>query len=175
MLFHHKSDVSNSRCRSSVWFLAFSWICGISAGLFLASCMHCDSASLMRALILERVSIVGLLIVLLLPYVLSVAAFYFSARALIYLIAAGKGICFSFCIYLLMAQFSTAGWLLCRLLFFSDFAILVPMFLFWIRCLNCDQQSLTRDSLRYLIVALGAWIMDCCFISPFTVNLLTHS
>ncbi len=170
-----KSDFGKSHCRNPVWILAFSWVCGILLGLFLASHMHGDFTSLMRTVVISRVSIVGLLVMLLLPYVSSVAAVYFSRPAFLFLCAAGKGLCFSFCIYLIMAQFPSTGWMLCRLLLFSEFTVMIPMFLFWIRLLDGGRQSLKHDSWLYLIVALVAGGVDYCIISPFTVNLMSHS
>lgn len=169
-----KSDSVKTHCRKSVWTLAFSWVFGVSLGLLYASHMHEDFSSMMRTAISSRVSIVGLLIILLLPYVSSVGAVFFHP-ALVYLFAAGKGMCFSFCVYLIMVQFPSTGWLLCRLLLFSEFSVMVPMLLLWIRLLEDGQQSLKHDSLLYLIVALTIGILDYCIISPFTVNLMLHS
>ena len=170
-----QSDFMKSHCRNPVWILAFSWVFGLSIGLFLVFRLQGDFTSLMRAAVLSRVSIVGLLVILLFPFVSSFVAASFSRPALLFLCAAGKGLCFSFCIYLIMAEFPTTGWLLCRLLLFSDFAVLVPLFLFWIRHLSSSKQSRKRDSLLYLIVALAAGVVDYCIISPFTANLMMHS
>ncbi len=170
-----KSDFMKSHCRKPVWILAFSWVCGISLGLFLASSMQEEFVSLMCTAAVNRVSIVGLLVMLLLPYVLSVVAFRFSCSVLLFLVVSWKGIYFSFCIYLIMVKFPTTGWLLCRLLLFSEFAILVPTFLFWIRSLKGNKQSLKFENLFYITVVLVVGILDYCIISPFTVNLMSHS
>lgn len=170
-----KSVFSFSRCRNPAWILAFSWVCGLSFGLFLASRMHGDYSSLMRTVITNRVSIVGLLIILLFPFILSVVAIHFSRTGFLYLLSAGKGICFSFCVYLIMAEFSSSGWLLCRLLLFSELCILPPLFYLWIKCIEGGKQTIKLSAGFYPLIAVVAAVLDYFLISPFTVTLMLNS
>lgn len=172
---NYKSVFPFSRCRNPAWILAFSWVCGLSFGLFLASRMHGNFSSLMRTALTNRVSIVGLLIILLFPFISSAVAVWFSRTGYLYLLVAGKGICFSFCVYLIMVEFPSSGWLFCRLLLFSELCILPPLFYLWIKSIEGGKQTIRHSAGFCLLIAVVAGVLDYFLISPFTVTLMLNS
>lgn len=162
-------------CRNSVWILAFCWVSSICLGLYIGSVFDPDVYSLMRMASGCRVSIVGLVLNLLLPIVLSAAAIYYlTPRSLLWLVF-GKGLCHGICMYMTLAEFSSAGWLLCRLLMFSEYCLLVPLFILWIRQIDGSNNRLKRDILNCLSAAAVAAVADYFIVSPFVITTINHS
>ena len=162
-------------CRNSVWILAFCWISSICLGLYIGSVFDPDVYSLMRMASGFHVSIVGLVLNLLLPIVLSAAAVsYLSPRSLLLLVF-GKGLCHGICMYMTLAEFSSAGWLQCRLLMFSEYCLLVPLFILWIHQLDGSSNRLKRDITNCLVAAAVAAVADYFIVSPFVVTTINHS
>lgn len=164
----HKNQFGffKSGCRKSVFFLAFSWIAGIIAGSFLSPILSEYSVPLMRMAVESRVSIIGLVVVILVPCLLSAIAVHLSKNWIIYLLSSVKGICFGFCIQVLLQCYGSAAWLLYILVLFSDICMLTPLFLFWIRHAYGSKQMLYRDMLYYFICAAIICIIDYLLISP---------
>lgn len=162
-------------CRNSVWILAFCWVFSICLGLHLGSNLDTEIYSLMRMAPGCHVSIVGLMLNLFLPIVISAAAVRYLSPHAIHLLVFGKGLCHGFCMYMILAEFSSAGWLLCRLLMFSDSCLLVPLFVLWIHQINGYQERLKRDMLNCLVVAFVSAIVDYFMISPLIITAINHS
>lgn len=171
-----KTEDSFLSCLSSyrkfVWFLSFSWICSIAFGLAFALYTQPYTVSLMRMADFGRVSIVGLACIILAPLYLSAIAVYFRRTGWIYTIATLKGISFGFGIFVFTAVFGSAGWLMRLLIAFSDSAMLVPLFLFWIRHLDGSQRYLRRDLIICTVSALLIGLADYFIISPYTTAML---
>ncbi len=168
------SAFRKSEALSYVWILAFLWRFSICIGLVLACNLGVETFSLMRAVGNDRVSIVSLTAVLVLPVVSSAAAIYFSHLGIIYLLVIGKGISHGFCMYMILTEFSSAAWLLYRLLMFSDSLLLIPLFYLWIRQL-CDRSAhLHRNVILCLTISLFAGALDYFVISPYIITLMNH-
>lgn len=161
-----------SGCKKYVLFLAFSWISGIAFGLAFALYTQPYTASWMRMAVFGRVSIVGLACILLGPLYLSAAAVFFHRPGWIYVIATVKGISFGFGIYVFTAVCGSAGWLMRLLVAFSDSAMLVPLFLFWIRHLEGSHRYLKHDLIFCTASALLIGAADYFIISPYTAAIL---
>lgn len=167
-------DFIQFSCRNSVWILAFCWVIGICLGLIIGSDFDPDVLSLMRMTSESRVSIVGLLLNLL-PFVLSAAAVHYSFPGAFFLLATGKGLCHGFCMFLILAEFSSAGWLLYRLLMFTDSILLIPLFFFWARHIDGSRNFLKRDTWLCLGISLIAGALDYFVISPLIITAMKHS
>lgn len=162
-------------CRNSVWILAFCWISSICLGLYIGSVFDPAVYSLMRMASCFHVSIVGLVLNLLFPIVLSAAAvYYLSPRSLLWLVF-GKGLCHGICMYMTLAEFSSAGWLQCRLLMFSEYCLLVPLFILWIHQLDGSSNRLKRDITNCLATAAVAAVADYFIVSPFVITTINYS
>lgn len=160
-------------CRNSVWILAFCWVFGICLGLLLGF-VSGDLSFMMRRACYEPVSIVRLLPTLLFQVALSaVAALFFHPRVF-YLFSLGKGLSYGFCMYMIIAEFTSAGWLLFGLLSFSDGCLLISLFSFWIHQIGNSKQEIKRDIITCLVVALAATFADYYVISPLIVTSMNH-
>ena len=152
--------------KKSVFFLAFFWIFGILSGYHLWPVFQEHSSALMIAAVASRVSIVGLLFVILVPGLLSATSVHFSKSWIIYLIACVKGTCFGFSVHALLYNYGSAAWLFYILVLFSDICMLIPLFLFWIRHVNGAKQRMSRDLLWYTVFAAIIGSIDYLWISP---------
>lgn len=160
-----------SHRKPSDFVLSFLWLFGFVIGLAL-SYPGIHSFSLwMRAAEFGSVSIVWLYISLFLPFLFSAIAVFFRLNWLVYVIAFCKAFFFGFCVSGILFTCRSAGWLVCLLLFFSDFSLLPWLYFFMRRCLN--RISFLRAELTsfaafvFLVVSI-----DRCVISPFLASLI---
>lgn len=165
--------IPNLKCRKTVFFLAVYWICSIVAGAYLAHLIQDISISLMHASMVNRVSIVGLATVLLPPFILSAVAVYFSLPKLIYFCVVVKGICLGFNTYTLLVCYTDAAWLMYCLIFFSNVFLMIPLFLYWIRCLEGSCVNVWRNTFRCLIYVSCIGAIDYFAISPLISNVIS--
>lgn len=113
-------------------FLAFCFSMGLVFGTL--SFYRADlSSSLMHGAISGSVSIVHLLSVILLPFLLSALAVFFSKPKLIFAIAFLKAFNFAFISAGVFAAFGCGGWLVRWLLMFSDCLTMPLLWLYWLR------------------------------------------
>lgn len=162
------SRICNSPgCKRPVLFLAICWLLGIAIGIVWATTVPSSVFSLMLTSLCRRVSIVGLLVVLVFPLFSSAVAFLFNRLRYIYLLAFLKGICYGFCILILLILFGKAAWLVRCFILFSDSCVLIPLFLFWIRHLNCSSRGLCKDVIYCFALSFLAGAVDYLFVSPF--------
>ena len=165
-------NISSPKCHKPVLILAISWVCSIVVGAYLAFSAQDLSSSLMHAVLINRVSIVGLATILFFPFILSALAAYFSLPELIYVIAVVKGVCLGFTTITLLLYYTGAAWLVHSLACFSSSFALMPLFLCWIRCLTRSGKSLLRDTYRYLIYSVVIGLVDYLYVSPLVCNVI---
>lgn len=148
--------------------LAFVWCSGLCIGYSLY--LHTADLfySLMCTAPLVRVSIVGLIFVVYLPFLASVLALCCYADPVIYIIAFLKSLIYAFCACHIVVTFSSAGWIVRFLLLFSDASLMIPLFWFWCRRICFKQRLLMQDSLFYLSISLVVTIVDYFVIARFT-------
>lgn len=159
--------------RFCVAVLAFAWIAGLISGALTAYSADLSFISMMRRTPVSPASIVGLLLSLLLPFLLSAIAFSVSQHWLLILISFLKGLFFSCISSGIVRSYGSAGWLLNTFLLFSDSLSLPVLFWFWIHVLT------RRDTLKFCCFLSVVFVMlVCCvdfrFISPFLADLLTY-
>ena len=161
----------SSSLKSSDFILSFSWIAGFALGCSASRGGAVLIASWMRAADLGSVSIVWLFTSLLLPFLFSAAAVIFQLNWVVYLIAFCKAFLFGFCTCGIMLSYHHAGWLICLLLFFSEFSLFPCLFFFLRRCLSGKPVRwlaiATPSAYAFLIVSV-----DRCVISPFLASLI---
>ena len=87
----------------------------------------------MRTAVSSRVSIIGLLSSVVLPFLFSAFAVYLRQPMLLIPIAFLKAFLFSFLGYSVSAAWSHAGWLITGLLMFGSFASIPMLYWYWQR------------------------------------------
>lgn len=160
------------RFERPVIILSLSWLAGLIAGIFCA--VHADEPyfALMRMAAGSRVSIVGLVASVLLPFLIAAFAVYISTPQLLYPLCFAKALLFSFGACGVYIAFGSAGWLAQFLLQFSD-CLLLPVFCwFCIRHISGKGQALAKE-LAMCAAAVGLiGSIDYCVVSPFLAMLI---
>lgn len=152
--------------------LALFWGAGLLLGVGLA-CQAGDSIfSLMRIAASRRVSIVGLFSSILLPFLLSAAAVYLHGASLLLPVSFLKAFSFGFCAVTVMKAFGSAGWLVCRLLLFSDCCLMPVLFWFWLRHIRGGRRSVKMDMRLCAILIAAVGSIDYFLISPFLMSII---
>ena len=163
-----------SQQRLALYF-SLAWLAGLSAGVLVTAQSSTIHNTLTQSLSYSRLSVVGFLASLVAPFLLSAIFFRMSLFGLVIPLIFGKAFSYSRCVCLLMISFPGAGWLLCRLLVFSDFIVTVLLLWYWFRGLDQKNNRRQIDLLLCLVIALAIGCIDCCVISPLGISLLLHS
>ena len=122
-----------------------SWMLGLLFGTLIAAKIDPISFSLMRRTASSQVSIVDLFIAAAFPFLIAAYAVYINRPKVLLAVCFCKAFGFSFCAFLIIASFGTAGWLVQPLLQFTDI-FLIPVFCwFCIRNLSGNKKSLIKD------------------------------
>lgn len=168
----YKHIISRHSRAVSLLLLASFWTTGLLIGYTVAA--KTSISLLMRAFTLERVSIVGLVLVTILPLILSAAAYRLSVPYFILPIAFIKAFLFSFCACALALVYTDAGWLARWLYIFSDSLMVIFLLWFWVRNIPNVKGSVQKDFVICLIAASLLISIDYFIVSPFSVMLFNQ-
>lgn len=157
----------------SVCFLAFFWTFSFSVGFILGSKLSPLFSSLMLSASKSTMSIVGWLMIHVLPLIISVIAIHFKASFLIIPIAIIKGFFFGYILSLVFLSFGYGGWLVCALLLFSDSVSIILLLWAWSKLLRFRSLSV-RDYLIYFIALTASLAMDMLNFSPLLSCLMDY-
>ena len=151
---------------------AFAWFFGLFLGTIVAAELDCYFASLMRPFLLDRVSIVGQLVVCFVPFLLIDYAASRSLPVVIYAFCFCRAFIFSASGVLIQNCFGSAGWLMRILLQFSDICI-IPL-LCWFSFYRTCKKGYSRHSalLIYGSIIGCTVILDRVLIIPVLDRLL---
>lgn len=160
----------SSCCSFRVCFLAFLWICCLLVGMYVAS-NDPNILSLMRVAPKCNVSIVGLTVVLFLPFLISIIGFIYQKLVVIYILSAIKAFASGYLMYGVVFCYASAGWLMRFLLFFSDSAVTV-LFL-WLLFRHIDERKATLwvDCAVCIFTAAVIGMTDYLLVAPFLRSL----
>ncbi|MDO5399856.1 MAG: hypothetical protein Q4F17_02605 [Eubacteriales bacterium] len=155
--------------RIDAYVLALSWLAGLICGFLVSLGAGSSLSSMMRRAAVGSVSIVSLVGSALFPFLISAFAVLLSRSALL-LVCFGKAFLFSFTAAGILRAFGGAGWLACRLVMFSDFALLPLLYFFWLRLLSGRARRLGTAA----VFALAMLIVSAHYriISPLWASLI---
>ena len=155
-------------------FLMLFWLGGLIFGCWISFHFSETSISLMRSVAGSRTYIYAFFISLGVPILITIIATWMHKEFLIYPVAFLKSCCFAICAVCTFRSFGSAGWLVCRLLLFSDSFGAIALIFLWLILPKIDNNSILKvagSTLAFLIVVVS---IDVLFISPFTYLLLNH-
>ena len=167
-LFDHDFSPYSRKVRSIL--LAFTFLCGMILGCVIYQSAELESVRLMRSAVHGPVSIVGLLIVVLLPFLFSAVAVYISKPCLLLGVAFCKGLFFSLVSMGVMGAYGSAGWLMRFLLMFTDIVSMPVLVFFWLHSGVSGRISL-REILVILAICVCICGIDARIISPVLMGL----
>ena len=152
--------------------LSGCWLTGLLFGLLFAPYAGEIYVSLMRSAPLCSVSIVGLIAVVLVPFLLSAFAVHCKKAGLLLFLCFCKAFMHALCAGGISLAFGNADWLVRFLLLFSDCCTLPLFCWFCFRCLCYGEQYLRQDFLFCLAVLIAVCGFDYMVVSPFLVVLI---
>lgn len=133
--------------------LAFCWMSGLLFGFLFYTFNQHTLSSLMRRTIFAPVSIVGLLISFLFPFLFSAFAVIIHTPIWIYPIACYKAFSFAVVSIGFVDGMGSAGWLYWILLMAGDILSLPALYLYWLHSLMDIQGTYAKPVLFLLMVA----------------------
>lgn len=153
------------RCKASRWLLAFFWVSG-----FLLGCCYFQKNEqiflpLMRAVQLDRVSIVGIAVSVFLPFLFSAFAVYIQKPILLYGICFFKAFIVAFAGFGLTVSFAHQGWLVRSVLLASDFCMIPILFWFWLRYIQGSSALLKQNCVFIGFCGVLVCLAERLFIS----------
>ena len=167
MLFTKARPRIHLQLSRSQWLLFVFWISGLVLGTCFATAASKHYLLMMRMAPQSHVTIVGLAVTVLLPFLSSAFAVYKDRLWLVYPICFAKVFAFASCGYGITAAFGSAGWLVRLLLQFSDILTMPILCWFVLRHISGRKMVLKRD----FGICLGLEVIICCldlwYISPF--------
>lgn len=165
------SDLQNFWQRSCKGFLVICWFLGLLVGIVIA-CGADDSYFLTMLSDEFTVSITGLLMVVVLPFLFTAVAVFLSNRFMLLTVVFLKAFSFGYIGFGIMSVYSSASWLVRFLLMFSDICSLPLLMWLWIRCTDQLDHFPKAELLVCLAVSLAFGILDVWIVSPFSAMLL---
>lgn len=140
----------------STFLLAFFWFAGLILGAWMAQYADESLLSLMRLAVCGRVSIVGLLICSILPFLFIALAIYTSGPKLVFPLCFFHAFSFTYTAFCVFRCFGSAGWLVHLLFRFS--AICLLPFYWWFAYRQCRERG---ECLRNFMLCCTASVFVC--------------
>lgn len=172
MSTHYQADLLHIGRKTELLFLAFSSCAGAVLGVAIAYNMEPYFFSMMRMAASGHVSIVGLLLVIIFPFLISAIAVYLSKPYLFLPLSFFKCCVYSLVLCGICIEFSSAGWLVCMFLLFSDTFTILALHFFWIRYLHGFRKFAFKELLITLSASLCFCFLDYIWVSPFLFTLM---
>ena len=151
--------------------VTLTWCIGLICGIFVAACTD-NIASLMRACCNAGVSIVGLIIVPLFPFLFSAIAVYCSSPLLLRLTGFCKSFLLGFNICAVYSVFSGGGFLICLLLLFTDLLTSPTILLFQLRCTKWRSKELLQGCISALTWFFAVIAVDYTWVAPLLRDII---
>ena len=153
------------------WLFIGLWLAGLISGTLLAALSGNHYFLLMRVAASSHVSIVGLTVTVLLPFLCAAFAVYTDRPWMLYAVCFTKVFTFAFCGFGITAAYGSAGWLVRALLQFSDICTVPVLCWFSLRHLSGRKNGWKRDIGIGLGLVIPVICLDTWYISPFLAML----
>lgn len=151
-------------------FLLFFWLFGLLIGFSLYLFCEPSTATLMRSVSFQPVSIVGFLIVIFFPLFLCSFSVFINSPVIYLIVCFLKIISFGFAFAAISMQFESASWLYRFLIMFSDHCVLVLLLTAYIRIFSYFRLVNKREFLFFWFLGLLIAAADYWVISPFLIG-----
>ena len=152
------------------WLLAFVWFSGLLSGFFFFHKTIPSFLSLMRGSDFSSVSIVGLIMSSLLPFLIcGFSAFHFRP-ILFYSVCFLKAFSYVFISGVILHQCS-AGWLIQRFVMFHNIFSFPMLYTFCSRCLRLQKLPPAAECFAYLLLEILILAMTYQTLDPFLLSL----
>ena len=157
-------------CRTRWSALALCSVVGAVFGLLFADAFGYHYLLLMRMAAKSRVSIVGTVVSVWIPFLVSFIILVHSKPWLVYLLCTAHISRFGCTGFALLRSFGSAGWLIRGMLQFPDLC-LIPVLLYFAAC-KLNGNICKRKIVYCIVFGLIIGMMDYFLISPFLADLM---
>ena len=149
--------------------LLTTWLLGFLLGYY-----FCEPSffSMMRSVVFEPVSIVGLFTCLFLPLLFSFFSVITNHPVIILIVCFLKAVSFGFSCAILSGLFTSAAWMIRFLLLFSDSCFCVVLLVLWICRFRSWKTHSFCDFFTCSFIGIGIAAADIFVISPYLQGLL---
>lgn len=154
------------------YIIGFLWSFGMSVGILMAFGAEPHISSWMCVLSDDNVSILGLLLVTLVPFLVSCIAIRFHLLPILFAVAFVKSFIYSYCRCLILQIFANAGWLFNFLVFFSDTLATFVLLFYWYYGLHNTKSIGWKALLMCVCVVVLFCIIDYCVIAPLLIEIM---
>lgn len=150
--------------------IALVWLSGLLFGAYILC--KTDYITLIDSLVFSRISIVGLCLSLIIPLLLSYILIRHQRLYFIFPVVFFKAITFFCCYGSLWIIYQNAGWLICWMVMFSDFFLVILLLFLWYRAATGKKHSYSFNILVYIVIPFTIVCIDYFYISPCAAKLL---
>lgn len=172
MLTRLTAFLKRKECRNTLLHLALCTILGAAFGVLFSATADRLYLLLMRSAVSTPASIVGLVVVGLVPFLICLLVVSLGRPLLIYPVCFCRVFLYAAGVHAIHLSFGSAGWLMAFLAQFSDFSLIPALIWFALRNLAGNRKAHLRDILICLSISALVIILDYWVISPFVVKLL---
>lgn len=151
--------------------LLIFWVTGSVLGFFFARADRDELVPLVRLVVSRPVSISGILVVDVLPFLVCTLAVFSSEFWLIPVFGGMKSFAFSYNACAVSMAFGRSGWLIRWLLMFSDMLLIPALCVFCVRYLSDNRPQLRREWYIWFLFAIVIGCLDYRFVSSFLASL----
>lgn len=158
-------------CRWHQLLLAFVWFAGLLFGSFFYHLSEPSFLFLMRGISFDSVSIVGLFLSGLFPFLFSAYAVVDSKPVLVFIVCFLKAFFFTLISLMLNFGFCDGGWLVQRLIMFHEILTIPVLYTFWCRILRLMGLPSASECMGWLSLVFLIMTLDCRLLDPFLTGL----
>ena len=170
-----KPDLSKlSKNWNRSFLLVLFWILGIVLSFCIFSLQQALFSSLMRSVLSDTVSIVGLFTTVLVPFSATAFAVLYSKPYILYALCFIKSTLYSLSVLTLYSLYGGAGWLVQLILLFAENATLVMLWFLWSNNFACKRTYAVKSLAICASVCTCLWILDYRLISQFAVSVFSR-
>lgn len=163
------------KCKRNQWpihgasLLMIIWLLGLLVGVVFAVRVVSNRASLLSLLCEVSLTTPCKYVLLILPFLLSATAVFFSHPRWLYCICGIQAVLFSVSATLLCLCFGQAGWLAYWLFLFCNACSLPFLYCYWLRNLSGDNSRGVRECIL-LLPTVALIIVDYRIITPYVTK-----
>ena len=151
--------------------LCLVWMAGLLFGCIIALTGNSVFLAWMRSAVFQPVSIVGLLVSVFLPLLLTYISFVIKKPIILLIVCFLKAAAFAFCGTLIHQCYGNASWLVGYLYLFSDSFFAIFLFALWYRRLDCSRTTGSFELPLCVLVGVLLAAVEYLLVSPLLLGL----
>lgn len=169
---YHIADYFSFNRKHKIILLAFYAFTGLLFGSLIIRHIDPSFYTLMRSVLSNSVSIVGLIVVNFLPVLITSVIALLSKPYLFFPLSFFKNFSLVVVRCLVFFSFGQAWWLIGNMISLSNVVVMPLLYWFWIRHINGIRNSAHKDIIICFAGSFVACIIEFIWVSPFLFQLL---